>query len=392
MAVRTADVVVIGGGINGCSIAYHLRQRGIRNIVLVEKGHVASGPTGRSSGVVRQHYTTETLSAMARDSVRVFEHFADDVGGDAGFVQCGVVFLSASESASVLASTVEMHRRIGINESLLSPDELKAMEPELFLEDVACGAYDPAGGYADPTLAANSFADAARRLGVEILPRTTVTALLVDEGKIAGVTTDKGGIASEVVINAAGPWGAKLAATVGVEIPLTITRHPVVVMQRPAAWRKPTPVWGDLIGGWYFKPDGGDTGMMVGSVRDDDRSVDADAYHDTPTHEELDAASEAIVRRFPVMQEGTARKGWAGIYDVTPDSQPVIDRIDRVQGFYCAFGFSGHGFKIGPAVGRIVSDLVVDGQCSRYDISIFRHDRFQRGDLHPGGYRYSIIG
>ncbi len=389
---KTAEVVVVGGGINGCSIAYHLGRRGMRNIVLVEKGHVASGPTGRSSGVVRQHYTTETLSAMARDSVRVFEHFEDEIGGDAGFVRCGVVFLSASENASVLASTVEMHQRIGIRESLLSPDELKAMDPQLFLEDIACGAYDPDGGYADPTLAATSFADAAKRLGVEVLQRTTVTALRVEGGRIAGVVTDKGDIESRTVVNAAGPWGAKLAAGVGVEIPLTVTRHPVVVMQRPLAWRNPTPVWGDLIGGWYFKPDGGNTGMMVGSVRDDHRAVDADSHRETPTHEEIVAASSAIVRRFPVMEDGTARKGWAGVYDLTPDSQPVIDRIESVPGFFCAFGFSGHGFKIGPAVGQIVSELVLDGQCRSYDISIFRHDRFQRGNLHPGGYNYSIIG
>src|SRR5512143_3964504 len=133
---KTAEVVGVGGGVNGCSIAYHLARRGVRNVVLVEKGHVASGPTGRSSGVVRQHYTQETLSAMARDSVRMFEHFGEVVGGDAGFVQCGVVFLAASENAPVLASTVDMHRRIGIRESLLSADELKAMDPHLFQADV----------------------------------------------------------------------------------------------------------------------------------------------------------------------------------------------------------------------------------------------------------------
>ena len=389
---KTAEVVIVGGGINGCSIAYHLARRGIRNVVLVEKGHIASGPTGRSSGVVRQHYTTETLSAMARDSVRVFEHFEEEIGGDAGFVQCGVVFLASSENAAVLASSVEMHQRIGIRESMLSRDELKAMDPQLFHEDVASGAYDQDGGYADPTLAANGFADAARRLGVEIVQRTTVTSLRVEGGKIAGVRTDKGDIASATVVDAAGPWGSKIAAEVGVEIPITVTRHPVVVMQRPLAWRNPTPVWGDLISGWYFKPDGGNTGIMVGSVRDDHRSVDPDSHEDTPTHDEIDAASSAIVRRFPVMEEGTARKGWAGVYDVTPDSQPVIDRIEHVAGFFCAFGFSGHGFKIGPAVGQIVTDLVVDGHCRSYDISIFRYDRFKRGDLHPGGYSYSIVG
>ena len=388
---KTADVVVVGGGVNGCSIAYQLARRGIRNVVLVEKGHIASGPTGVSSGIVRQHYTNETLAAMARDSVRVFERFGDEIGGDAGFVQCGVVFLSGEDTAAELTSTVEMHRRIGIRESLLSAAELKAMEPHLFDEDVTCGAYDRDGGYADPTLAATSFADAAKRLGVNILQRTTVTGLRIDGGKMAGVQTDKGEIASNTVINAAGPWGAGLAAMAGIEIPITVTRHAVVVTQRPVAWRKPTPVWGDLIGGWYFKPDG-QTGMMVGSVQDDHRGVDADNYVDIATHDEVVAASSALLRRFPIMEEGTARSGWAGLYDVTPDSQPVIDGIEHVPGFFCAVGFSGHGFKIAPAVGRIMSELVVDGHCRSYDIGIFRLDRFQTGDLHPSRYTYGILG
>ncbi len=388
---RTADVVIVGGGVNGCSSAWHLARRGVRNVVLVEKGHVASGPTGLSSGVVRQHYTNETLSAMARDSVRLFHRFHEEVGGDAGFVSCGVVFLSSAENAAVLAATVEMHQRIGIRESLLSPDQLKAMDGQLSVDEVACGAYDPDGGYADPALAANSFAEAAKRLGVEILQRTSVIALRTEGGEIAGVATDKGDISSPIVVNATGPWGPKLALEAGTDIPITVTRHPVVVLQRPPAWRNPTPVWGDLIGGWYFKPDG-ETGMMVGSVKDDLHAVDADAYADTVTHEETVAASSGIVRRFPIMEEGTARKGWAGIYDVTPDSQPVIDRIDSMPGFYGAFGFSGHGFKIAPAVGRIVSELVLDGACRSYDVSIFRHDRFAAGDLHPSGYKYSIVG
>ncbi len=388
---RTAEVVVVGAGINGCSIAFHLARSGTRRVVLVEKGHVASGPTGLSSGVVRQHYTQETLSAMARDSVRVFERFGEEVGGDAGFVQCGVVFLAGPDNAAVLGSSVEMHRRIGIRESLLSAAELRDLDPHLFSEDVACGAYDPVGGYADPTLAANSFADAARGLGVEILQRTTVTALRIEDGRIAGVATDKGDISARTVVDAAGPWGGTLAAEAGLSIPLTVTRHPVVVMQRPPAWRAPTPVWGDLIGGWYFKPDG-ESGMMVGSVGDDHRAVDPDGYSQTPSHEEIGSASAAIVRRFPVMEDGTARKGWAGVYDVTPDSQPVIDAVAGLPGFFCAFGFSGHGFKIAPAVGQIVADLVLQGGCTRYDIALFRHDRFATGDLHQSGYKYSIIG
>ena len=352
---------------------------------------MASGPTGVSSGIVRRHYTNETLSAMARDSVRIFEHFGDEIGGDAGFVQCGVVFLAGPDAARDLESAVEMHRRIGIRESLLTARELTAMDPKLSADDIACGAYDPDGGYADPTLAANGFADAAKRLGVDILKRTTVTGLALTAGRVAGVQTDKGDIASDVVINAAGPWSAKIAALAGVSLPITVTRHPVVVTERPVSWRTPTPVWGDLVSGWYFKPDGR-TGMMVGSVQDDHRSVDADRYADVATHDEVAAASMALLRRFPVMEEGTARSGWAGLYDVTPDSQPVIDRIEHVPGFFCAAGFSGHGFKIAPSTGRIVSELVVDGRCASYDISIFRHDRFEAGDLHPSRYAYGILG
>lgn len=389
--VNTADIVIVGAGVNGCSIAHHLARRGAGRIVVVERGHVASGPTGLSSGIVRQHYTNETLSAMARDSVRVFHRFADEVGGESGFVQCGVVFLAGADSEAQLSEAVEMHRRIGINESLLDAAELKALEPNLAVDDVAYGAYDPDGGYADPTLTANSFADAARRSGVEILKRTTVTGLLLEQGAIAGVRTDKGDVGSRVVVNAAGPWGRALAAMVGVELPIVVTRHPVVVTERPYEWRSRTPVWADLVSGWYFKPDGR-AGMMVGSVQDDHHAVDPDVYADIATHDEIDAASTALVRRFPIMEDGSARSGWAGLYDVTPDSQPVIDRIAAVPGFFCAVGFSGHGFKISPAIGRIVSELVLDGRCTSYDASVFQHDRFRSGDLHRGAYAYGILG
>ncbi len=387
----TADVVVIGGGVNGSSAAFHLAKRGIGRVVLLEKGHIASGPTGRSSGVVRQHYTTRTLAEMARDSVKVFHDFANVVGGDAGFVPCGVVFLSGHGDAATLGAAVKEHQQIGIRESLLSGDDLRRLEPQLFLDDVACGAYDRDGGYADPALAANSFADAAKRAGVDVRKRTTVTGLVADARGIQKVVTDKGEIATRAVVNAAGPWGRGIAAMVGVDIPMTVTRHPVVVLQRPAAWRTPTEVWGDLVGGWYFKPDGV-AGIMVGSVQDDHTAVDIDTHNDTATHEEVVNASSAILHRFPIMEEGLAQKGWAGLYDVTPDSQPVIDRVAGVDGFVCAVGFSGHGFKISPAVGRIVSELVVDGRCTSYDIGLFRHDRFARGELHPGGYHYGIIG
>src|SRR5690242_4853824 len=189
--MKTADIVIIGGGITGACAAYRLAERGAKNVVLVEQRHIASGPTGRSSGIVRQHYTIETLAAMARDSVKVFQNFADQVGGDAGFVQTGVVFSTSAAGITSLKSAIAMHQRIGIRESFVTCDELKKMEPELSQEGLAGGAYEPDGGYADPALTTSSFIDAAKRMGVEVMTRTRVEAIQVESGRIAGVETSR---------------------------------------------------------------------------------------------------------------------------------------------------------------------------------------------------------
>lgn len=388
---RTADAIVIGGGINGCSTAHALAKRGVRQVVLVEKGHVASGPTGRSSGIVRQHYSQETLAAMARDSVRVWANFADEIGGDAGFVPCGVVFAAGEQAADAVRATVAMQQRLGIDTRVISADDMKAMEPAIETDGLACAAYEPGGGYADPALAASSFAEAAERLGVSVLRKTRVTGLSIAAGRIAGVTTTAGEISSPLVINVAGVWGAELAAMAGARIPIKVSRHPVVIVQRPTRWRRPTPVWADLSTGWYFKPER-HAGIMVGSLADIEDEVDVEHHMTTPTFEEIETYSMAILKRFPVMEEGAAQGGWAGLYDVTPDWQPVIDRVPNVEGFYCACGFSGHGFKIGPAVGRAVAELALDGRCASYDLDLFRYARFDAHQSSRGSYRFGIVG
>jgi sarcosine oxidase, subunit beta len=387
----TADIVVIGGGINGCATAYALVKRGAGRVVLVEKGHIASGPTGRSSGIVRQHYSHETLAAMARDSVRVWTDFANRIGGDAGFVPCGVVFAAGEREAGAVKATVEMQRRIGIDARLLSVGDMKALEPELEPEGLMCGAYEPDSGYADPALAASSFADAAERLGVTLLRKTRVSGLTIEAGRITGVTTSNGAISSPAVINVAGVWGGEIASMAGAHIPIKVSRHPVVILQRPARWRKPTPVWGDLANGWYFKPER-HVAMMVGSIADIEDEADPEAHATTPSYEEIEAFSAAMLKRFPVMEEGAAQGGWAGLYDVTPDWQPVIDRIPHVEGFYCACGFSGHGFKIGPAVGTAVAELVLDGTCRTYNLDLFRYSRFEAHQSSRGAYGFGIVG
>jgi sarcosine oxidase, subunit beta len=391
--LKTADVVVIGGGINGCCTAYSLTKRGVKRVIVIEKGHIASGPTGRSSGVVRQHYSHKTLAIMARDSVRVWKNFDEQIGGDAGFVQCGVVYFVSAHDSDYLQKTASMMQQIGIHADVLSRSDLLKLEPQLSGEDIACGTYEPDGGYADPALAANSFAQAAKRQGAEIMQRTTLTGLVIKDGAIKGVTTDRGEIASDHVINIAGPWGGEIAAMAGVDIPIVPSSHAVVILQRPETWIGTTPVWADLINGWYFKPER-NAAIMVGSMQDihSEEPKSIDELPTAPAYQEIEDYSAAVLKRFPVMKEGLAQGGWVGVYDVTPDWQPVIDKISEVRGLICAVGFSGHGFKIGPAVGKAVSELVVDGKCSSYDLGLFEHKRFQERRSSRSGYAFGIVG
>ncbi len=389
----SADVVVIGGGVNGCSTAYHLAKTGVKRVMLVEKGHVASGPTGLSSGVVRQYYTLEPLAMMARDSVKVLERFHDVVGGDAGFVQCGIVFMGGPQDEAAMRESVTMHQHLGIEERLLTAAEMHEMEPQLNLEGIAFGAYEPDGGYADPALVANSFADAAKRAGVEILHNTEVTGIRTTSGRVCGVETQNGEISTEKVVNIAGPWGRRIANMVGIDFPLSASRHPVLVLERPPAWHTPIVAWADLVRGWYFKPEG-PRGVMIGSLTEveSDRNVGIENSAMTVSFDESIPYSESAAYRFPVMEDGGMVASWAGLYDVTPDGIPVIDRFPSVEGFYCAVGWNGHGFKTSPALGMLMAELVTTDKCTRYDIGIFRHDRFSDEMSKKSKSAYAIIG
>ncbi|MEO8127511.1 MAG: FAD-binding oxidoreductase [Bryobacteraceae bacterium] len=389
---KTAEAVVIGGGVNGSSIAFHLARSGMKNVVLVEKGHIASGPTGRSSGIVRQHYTIRTLAEMARDSLRVFQNFAEEVGGGSGFVQSGGVFSCGANDAPALRNTVAMHQTLGIRAEVLSVQQIQDMEPGISPHGIALAAYEPDAGYADPSLTANSFAQAAEAQGVQIFRKTEVTAIRTNTNRVEAVQTTAGEITTHNIINAAGPWSDRISAMVGLELPLRATRHPVVLLQRPPSWRTPTPVWLDLVEGWYFKPERSPT-LMVGSLDvGHDQRVDLTNYATAPSYEETEQYSEAALRRFPVLSEGLAQGGWAGLYDVTPDGQPVIDRVSGLDGFYFAAGFSGHGFKLSPSVGLAVTELVTKGRSETYDLSPFRFTRFRDDQLTRSAYEYSIVG
>jgi len=389
---KSADVVVVGGGINGTSTAFHLARYGLR-VALVEKDFIAAGPTGRSSAIVRQHYSNEVTARMALNSLRFWQNFGDIVGGDCGFRQTGFLVCVRQEHLEGLKANIALQQSVGINTRLVWADELPSLEPHISTEDIVAAAYEPESGYCDPASAANSFANATRRLGGIILQGTKVLSIQTLGDKVTGVLTDKGPIAAEKVVIAAGPWSPLLAKTAGIDLPITASRHQVCLYRWPEGFQGHM-INGDFVAGIYLRPETGRQ-MLVGSLsaeEAEDRVEDLDHFNQSADFATITRFAEQVAHRYPDMQRGTAAGGYAALYDVTPDWHPIIDAAPGIRGLYICAGGSGHCFKLAPAIGQMTAKLVVEGKKPEDDVNLFALDRFATGRLVKGKYEYSILG
>lgn len=390
---ETADIVVIGGGVIGCSIAFSLAKRGIHNIVVLEKNFVASGATGKSSACIRQHYSTEVTSRMVLRSLRVFENFADAVGGSAGFVRTGFLMGVPEKDRTALNKVIAMQQRVGIRTSLVGAEEIREIEPRTRVDDLVAGAWEPDSGYADPSDTTASFIRRAREMGVRLQQSTAVTGLKTAGDAIAEVLTDRGSIATATVVNAAGVWGDRVAAMAGVSIPLTVCRHQIRFVKRPPEVASSHPLFYDFVHQIYTRPEGRDL-TLIGSMNPaeiHDRA-DPDRYNEGV---DFDGTAEAVgylCHRFPAFERGHFHSGYSGPFDVTPDWHPILDEAPGVRGLYIAVGFSGHGFKLSPAVGEMVAELVINGKRPDSDINVFRFNRFAEGQPIRGLYDEALMG
>lgn len=386
MASR-AGVVVIGGGVTGASIAYHLAKRGARDVVVLEKNFLASGATGRSSACVRQHYSTPETCRMVLKSLRFFEQFEELTGGrTASFVRTGYLLGVDDRLRRQMEASVALQQSVGIDSRLVSPDEMRELEPRLRTDDLTAGCYEPDSGYADPSQTTQGFAGAARELGARIVEQAEVTAILTEGDRIKGVRTSRGEIEAPIVVNAAGTWGDRIGRMAGVEIPLTVCRHKINFVAWPQEARRPHPLVYDFVTNIYTRPETGGL-ILVGPLDSDEvhDRADPDAYQEGVTFDEtLDALGRAAAR-FPVLEQGSVAKGYAGCFDVTPDWHPILDRVGP-EGFYVAVGFSGHGFKLSPAVGEMMAELIAEGPRPGSDVSAFRLSRFAEGKPIRGTY------
>lgn len=379
--VMSADVVVIGGGVNGTSIAMHLALMGAGKVLVLERGHLAGGASGRSGAMVREHYMHPALVRMAMEASEVFHNFGDAVGGDARFVETGRLLLFPERDAETVRANVAMNRALGVVISTLTPPEISEIIPQASTHGVALAVYEPNSGHADPVATTYAYAERARAHGARVLTGCDVTGIRISGGHVAGVETRDGLIETDAVVAATGPWVNALAEPIGEPLPVTPLRVQMLHMRRPPALQSLTTAVADGLTGGYIRAGEGFNTLVGGEAPGDFSEVsDPDDFDMTADHETAARFWDRAKLRFPDFAAATPLGGYAALYDMTPDGNPVLDASAVVRGLYWAVGFSGHGFKLSPVVGRMVAELVLYGESRGHPISPFRLGRFAEGD------------
>jgi sarcosine oxidase, subunit beta len=380
---RPVDVAIVGGGVVGASAAYHLAAAGAGRVVLFERAdHLAAGSTGACAGGFRHQFSSEVNVRLSKVSVPMITRFTEEHGLPLDVRQDGYLFLVRSRALwpDYLAAN-ELHRALGVGAEVLTPEEAVELVPGLDPEGLVGATFGPQDGIADPSGLTQGYAALARRAGAEVQLGVEVRAVRVDGGRVLGVETDRGLVDADVVVNAAGPWAAGLAASAGVELPLEpIPRHVLVTGSFVGAPTRRTLVI-DAETSFYFHREGG--GVLMGMGGPNERPSFSLAPDEAFVAEEL---LPTAVRVFPPLEEAAVEHSWVGLYEMTPDRHPVIGQAPGVDGFYLANGFSGHGFQHAPVVGKLLAEMIVEGEARTVDVSSLGLERFGEGGLVSEGH------
>ena len=382
--ISTASTVIIGGGVMGCSIAYNLSARGVTGILLLERDVLGAGATGRSTALVHTHYSTQVLAGMAWHSLQVFRDFNEVVGSRCGFTETGHLVFAGREDHDQTRARVALQQEAGIETTIIDQQEAGALTLGFDLDDCAAIVHEPLSGYADASGTTLAYATQARYLGVKTALRTSATELEITGGKVTGVLSSQGRISAERVIVAAGAWSSGLLEQCGVSLPLTVSRHEVTAFTRPSASISSLPGATDLVNQTYFRPEGTDL-LLAGGGGAGEPVEDPSVYGHRPTQKSIESVWTRLAKRIPIMGQTEYTNGFAGLYTSTPDRHPIIDQVNGIKGLFVCAGFSGHGFKLAPAVGATMAELVIDGQTSTIDISPLRLSRFATGPNSEAG-------
>ncbi|OLB09295.1 MAG: hypothetical protein AUG14_02290 [Candidatus Rokubacteria bacterium 13_1_20CM_2_68_19] len=371
---RSADVVIIGGGVVGCSLAYHLALRGLRDVLVVERDAVGSGTTSKAAGGIRAQFSTETEIRFSLESIAVFERFVEEFGLDPGYRKIGYLFLiSDRDDLAGFQERMALQRRLGVDVRLISPEDARALVPALHVDDLIGAVWGPQDGMAGPAEVTAGYARRARELGARIEEGVDVTAVVVEHGRVTGVRTAQGDVGTRIVINAAGPTAARVAKLAGVGIPVLPRRRHIFYTEPFPEIPGPVPLTTDRASGFYFRKEMDQLLLSPGDVEDigADLAVPVDWSR-------VEETVEKALHRLPIVEKARVAGGWAGLRPLTPDDHAIIGWAPGVEGFFLAVGFGGHGFQHSPATGRHVAEWLVEGKPS-LDLSLFDPARFARG-------------
>jgi sarcosine oxidase subunit beta len=370
---KTAEIVIIGGGIIGGSIAYHLAERNAKGVLLLEKGMVGEGATAKCAGGIRVQFSTEINIRFSLESLKTWDCFEEVTGIDLDFRKVGYLFLATTdEEWKIFKANVDLQQRFGIPVELLSPEEMKHRWPYLRVEDLRGGTFCLWEGFAGPYEALTGFIRGARNGGVKIYENTEVLTLERKKGGLFSVRTDKGTILSPIVVNAAGPYAKEVGEMAGIGIPVQPYRRQIF-FTAPFPWIiDPIPLVIDFHRGWYFRREG--KGLLLSGPKDDlpSHNVNVDFAA-------MAEAAENSLFRVPILEKAEINRGWAGSYEISPDHHAILGGVPESPGFFLANGFSGHGFQHSPAVGRVMAEMIL-GQTPFLDVSSLSIARFRKGE------------
>ena len=372
---KTADVVIIGGGVIGLSIAYYLALKKAGKVVLFEKGQLGEGSTSRCAGGIRTQFSTEINIRFSLESLKTFERFKDEFGVDPEFKKIGYLFLATTEEeVEIFNQNAKLQKKFDIPVEFLNGEEIGARWPYLRTDDVLGGTFCSWDGYAGPSEVLSGLACCARSLGVKIYEGTEVLGISLVRGKIHGVKTRHEEILTDVIVNAGGPYAASIGKMAGIEIPIKPLRRQVFVTAPFHFTGDAIPLTIDFQRGWYFRREG--DGFLLSGPLDLEPS-----FNLSVDYEAMADASEKAMYRVPILERARIARGWAGLYEISPDHHAILGKVPEVEGFILANGFSGHGFQHSPTVGKVIAELIVEEKTTTLDISSLSIDRFIKGEL-----------
>jgi sarcosine oxidase subunit beta len=371
---KTADVVIIGGGIVGLSIAYYLALKKAGRIILVEKGQLGEGSTSRCVGGIRTQFSTEINIRFSLESLKTLDQFEEEFGVSPEFKRVGYLFLATTEGETgIFEQNIGLQKKFNVPVELLGPGQIAARWPYLKTDDILGGTFCSWDGYAGPNEVLSGFAIGAKRRGVKIYEGAEVTGISIAKGKIRAVIAKDKEISTPMVVNAGGPYAALIGEMVGMKIPVKPLRRQIFVTAPFHLTDRSIPLTIDFHRGSYFRQEG--DGLLLSGPLDLEPGFNLNI-----DYEAMAEASENAMHRVPVLEKAHIARGWAGLYEISPDHHAILGKVSEVEGFILANGFSGHGFQHSPAVGKVIAELIVDGEATTIDISPLSIERFERGE------------